>query len=301
MKEYLRSSAALIKGFAWAFPAFKRPGGAGTNPDDIDLESLTDEEMDAILEFAFDRYFETSGLFGTVQTCLAQVERVKGVGVDEIGLPDRLRRADGRGAREPEGTRRGAPSRQHRRLGARCGRSISRFAAQVARHGVTHMQCTPSMARMLVLDRDAHAALRQIRHLMIGGEAFPLPLAHELDGLAEGSVTNMYGPTETTIWSSTARVSGKPDADLHRPADRQHAALRAGRELRARARGRRGRADDRRRRRRPRLSRAPGADRRALRSRSVPRAATRACTAPATWPAGTRTARSTSWAGWTTR
>jgi hypothetical protein len=33
----------------------------------IDLGSLTPEEVDGILEFAFLRYFEDSGLFGTVE------------------------------------------------------------------------------------------------------------------------------------------------------------------------------------------------------------------------------------------
>jgi len=38
---------------------------------------------------------------------------------------------------------------------------------------------------------------------MVGGEAFPPDLARTLRDLVQGRVTNMYGPTETTIWSST--------------------------------------------------------------------------------------------------
>ncbi|MEZ4290368.1 MAG: AMP-binding protein [Myxococcota bacterium] len=56
--------------------------------------------------------------------------------------------------------------------------------------------------------RDA-SGLRRIPNLMIGGEAFPVSLAAELDGVAGGRVTNMYGPTETTIWSSAGPVSGR--------------------------------------------------------------------------------------------
>ena len=47
-------------------------------------QSLTPEEKSAILSHAFERYFETSGLFGTVETCLAMVERLKGLGIDEL-------------------------------------------------------------------------------------------------------------------------------------------------------------------------------------------------------------------------
>ena len=37
-----------------------------------------------LLDFAFDRYYETSGLFGDVPQCLAMVDRLKAIGVQEI-------------------------------------------------------------------------------------------------------------------------------------------------------------------------------------------------------------------------
>src|SRR5205085_757408 len=40
-------------------------------------------------------------------------------------------------------------------------------AAQVARHGVTHLQCTPSLARLLAEDPDGLAALRAVRCLLL--------------------------------------------------------------------------------------------------------------------------------------
>jgi acyl carrier protein len=77
------------------------------------------------------------------------------------------------------------------------------IAAQLVRHRVTHLQCTPSMARMLVMNDEARAALAGLSHVMIGGEAFPGALAKELRDATKARITNMYGPTETTIWSST--------------------------------------------------------------------------------------------------
>jgi acyl carrier protein len=47
---------------------------------------------------------------------------------------------------------------------------------------------------------------------MVGGEAFPAALAKELRSATQGDITNMYGPTETTIWSSTQTVSGDGSA-----------------------------------------------------------------------------------------
>ncbi|HPG24873.1 MAG TPA: LLM class flavin-dependent oxidoreductase, partial [Myxococcota bacterium] len=56
MKDYLRSSMSLVMDFAWSFPAFDRPGGPDSKPEDVDLSTLTEDETDAILEFAFERY-----------------------------------------------------------------------------------------------------------------------------------------------------------------------------------------------------------------------------------------------------
>lgn len=83
MKDYLRSAAGLIKQYAWAFPAFKKPKGVD-NAFQLDLGSLTEEELEGILDFAFERYFNDSGLFGTVEDALTRVEEVRAIGVTEI-------------------------------------------------------------------------------------------------------------------------------------------------------------------------------------------------------------------------
>ena len=45
-----------------------------------------------------------------------------------------------------------------------------------------------------------------------GGEAFPVQLAKDLvNNSRTGNVTNMYGPTETTIWSTTWKLQGSLD------------------------------------------------------------------------------------------
>ena len=71
---------------------------------------------------------------------------------------------------------------------------------------MTHLQCTPSLAGVLARDPDAPAALGRLRHLLVGGEALPPRLATSLAGAVHGRIINMYGPTETTIWSATLRA-----------------------------------------------------------------------------------------------
>ncbi len=79
------------------------------------------------------------------------------------------------------------------------------FAEAVRRHGVTHFQCTPSMARALRMEAESAEALGQVRQLLVGGEALPPELARALRERVP-ALHNMYGPTETTIWSSTHPV-----------------------------------------------------------------------------------------------
>jgi amino acid adenylation domain-containing protein len=79
-------------------------------------------------------------------------------------------------------------------------------AAQIERHGVSHLQCTPSLARMLLQDRPTRAALARIRRMLVGGEALPAPLARDIKAAIGGELRNMYGPTETTVWSTTQPI-----------------------------------------------------------------------------------------------
>lgn len=48
------------------------------------LEGLNQDQRDEVLGFAFERYYRTSGLFGTPETCLETVRQLKQVGVNEI-------------------------------------------------------------------------------------------------------------------------------------------------------------------------------------------------------------------------
>ncbi|RFU11949.1 LLM class flavin-dependent oxidoreductase, partial [Rhodobacteraceae bacterium W635] len=204
MKEYLRSAAGLIKQFAWAFPAFKKPKGVD-NPMQLDLGVLSEEELEAILDFAFERYFNDSGLFGTVEDALDRVEQLKRIGVDEIACLidygiERQKVLDGL---EPI-----AEVLKRANAGDALAEDDFSIAAQIIRHGVTHLQCTPSMARMLIGNDEARMALARVKHLMIGGEALPGSLVAELRGATRARIENMYGPTETTIWSTTQPATG---------------------------------------------------------------------------------------------
>ncbi|MEU0009354.1 amino acid adenylation domain-containing protein [Streptomyces sp. NPDC006314] len=77
--------------------------------------------------------------------------------------------------------------------------SLGRLIRQQA---VTAVQATPSLWSGLV--DEVPDAVRGLR-VLVGGEALPPALADGLTALAR-TVTNMYGPTETTIWSLAASI-----------------------------------------------------------------------------------------------
>ncbi len=78
---------------------------------------------------------------------------------------------------------------------------------QMIEHRVTYFQSTPALVEMLLSHPSAEKALRGIRKMTVGGEAFPPALAGKLIRLMPaGAVLNAYGPTETTICASCHSV-----------------------------------------------------------------------------------------------
>lgn len=90
----------------------------------------------------------------------------------------------------------------------------AKLLARIRSSGATVMQATPATWRLLL-----DAGLENCHHLKIlcGGEALPRDLADRI--LRTGAqLWNVYGPTETTIWSSCAEVvPGKGAVPLGRP------------------------------------------------------------------------------------
>jgi natural product biosynthesis luciferase-like monooxygenase protein len=48
------------------------------------VNELSDREREKLVEYAFERYFQTNALFGTPETCLATIDRLQTIGVNEI-------------------------------------------------------------------------------------------------------------------------------------------------------------------------------------------------------------------------
>jgi amino acid adenylation domain-containing protein/non-ribosomal peptide synthase protein (TIGR01720 family) len=90
--------------------------------------------------------------------------------------------------------------------------------AQACQQQVVLLQCTPSLMRLLLLDNNVAASLHRLRVLLVGGESLPWSLAQQVRATLPCRMLNMYGPTETTIWSSMDEIQvGEPDITIGRP------------------------------------------------------------------------------------
>ena len=201
--NYLRTSTDLVKQARWEFPAFARKGVDAPRAEQTGMDDLSPEDENALMGMAFERYFKTHGLFGTPESCAEMIDTLKDIGVDEVaclidfGVDEEtvLASLDGLNT-----------LRQLSNAPAAVGDDFA-ISMQLRKHAVTHLQCTPSLAQVLLLDSDNSAAFAGLRCLMLGGEALPDVLAERFIAMMPtGRLLNMYGPTETTVWSTTAQI-----------------------------------------------------------------------------------------------
>ncbi|MBW8687181.1 MupA/Atu3671 family FMN-dependent luciferase-like monooxygenase [Chitinophaga rhizophila] len=205
-KNYLKNSLNLLKPIA--------------EEQHLDLEQ--DEET--LLEMGFRRYYNTSSLFGTPESCLSVINEIYAAGVNEIGclidfgvdedlvlgslphlftLKELVRRA----------------KLQHRFIVERLQqlKGDQQTAYLIDKYQVTHMQATPSFYEELLQEEQGREALKQIDTLLVGGEALKQTLASKLTALRNKPVYNMYGPTETTIWSSVQTIVPGAAVNIGKP------------------------------------------------------------------------------------
>ena len=79
--------------------------------------------------------------------------------------------------------------------------------------GATVMQATPITWRLLL---EAGWDGKGLRKILCGGEAFPVDLANQLRR-TPAQIWNLYGPTETTIWSTRFALNADRDYDVSIP------------------------------------------------------------------------------------
>lgn len=87
---------------------------------------------------------------------------------------------------------------------------------------INTLQITPSKLGLLIKLDSTLSFLNNLKLLMVGGEVFPVNLLHKLQEKREKdnlslTILNMYGPTETTIWSTISDLTHKARVDVGFP------------------------------------------------------------------------------------
>jgi natural product biosynthesis luciferase-like monooxygenase protein len=188
-KNYLRSSIGLLRNLLSSM-------GKGNNIEENELEDL--------LEMVFERYWNTSALLGTKESCRKMLHKLYQIGVTEIGClidfgieNDKVMAALSY-LDELKNEFKGKTNTQEQQ-------------------DITAMQITPSYLGALTEDNESHRFVKSLKHLIVGGEYFPEKLKKRLLNMAKADIYNMYGPTETTIWSASTKVESEKSNIIGKP------------------------------------------------------------------------------------
>jgi natural product biosynthesis luciferase-like monooxygenase protein len=76
-REYLRSAVSLEQLAALG-------GGAVSGGHRVSAEAIPPDTLEDLLDIAFERYFQTGSLLGTLEVCKQTVARLEAIGIDEI-------------------------------------------------------------------------------------------------------------------------------------------------------------------------------------------------------------------------
>ena len=91
------------------------------------------------------------------------------------------------------------------------------IATLIEKSQVDMLQMTPSRMQLLLNYDKELSCLKNVKDIMIGGEAFPEKLLHTLQEKTNAYIYNMYGPTETTIWTTVSNLTNKDTVDIGKP------------------------------------------------------------------------------------
>ncbi|MBC7863093.1 MAG: LLM class flavin-dependent oxidoreductase, partial [Bacteroidia bacterium] len=194
-KNYLASSLGLLHSLA---------KGLNIDMAGENLEQYKEE----LLEMGFERYWNTSALLGTQETCSELLKKIAAIGVTEIAC---LVDFGLKGEDVMEGLTRLDLLKES--FSKAKQKSILTDTAPAK---IDFLQSTPSLLKLMADDRNSHRFLRSLNTIVAGGEALPVSLLKKIREITKATLYNVYGPTETTIWSTVKHLEdenvnvGKP-------------------------------------------------------------------------------------------
>ena len=162
-----------------------------------DASKLNQSELEPLLLRAFERYCDSGSLVGDQANCWKMLNQLSQIDVDEIACLIDF------GVDTDEVL---ASLSRLNSLKDKWNRAAN--SAKKLDWVNTDVQCTPTFA-MAMRDewKSSSSKVPVLRRLLVGGEALSENLARNLLDVTQDGLYNMYGPTETTIWSAMHRVT----------------------------------------------------------------------------------------------
>ena len=94
---------------------------------------------------------------------------------------------------------------------------INMFNDLCKNNNVTVLQTTPSRLQAILAKENSFSFITNLKYILVGGEPFPPALLKTLQESCKSRIYNMYGPTETAVWSSLKDLTNSDKINIGRP------------------------------------------------------------------------------------
>lgn len=91
------------------------------------------------------------------------------------------------------------------------------LATVIINNAVNMIQMTPSRMKIFLTSSRVEEALSKVNVIILGGEQLTIELVEKVKTMTNARIFNLYGPTETTIWSSCCEVTNAEDITIGKP------------------------------------------------------------------------------------
>lgn len=78
----------------------------------------------------------------------------------------------------------------------------------ISANNIDVIQTTPTKMRSYIMDKQNVTYLKKLKAIILGGEALSADLYEELLTYTNANIFNIYGPAETTVWSTNKKMKG---------------------------------------------------------------------------------------------
>ena len=95
--------------------------------------------------------------------------------------------------------------------------SAKLFNELCIKNNVDIIQTTPSRMQIFMTSEEDAEFIQKAKYILIGGEPFPSVLLESLKKMSSAKIYNMYGPTETAVWSTVKELTNEETIDIGKP------------------------------------------------------------------------------------